>query len=834
MSESTSNMDDSTNGSAFHSGIIRKTEYFDLFISYKRDNGEDHGQQTAERLYRDLTARGLKVWLDNEQIGFSRDFEVRIEEAILHSKKFACILSPAWLDSENCRLELIKAIGFEKRIVPIHYQNFREYLLEKKEDGTLTENQWRRLDKPQELNFSDPSFYDKALNDLVALCALKDEETKLHTKILCESYYWEKFGKPKGTLLRGIQLTKMTRLKSRCDGEEELPAFIELQNEFLKASAEFVSSEVTRKRTVFLSFKHDLREQATAIDLELRLQNISTWFDDFESVTAEQSDFIEAILNSETIVHLTNSLEEEEDLKLAFARSNDKRILHLTQSQEVYDHHAALGDKSFYLWREGTSMETLVTAIKGDAQYISAHAILLEAAYIWEKSGKTDAKLLPLKEAELQKEWYQLAEAQKSEPKPNIKMIDFIERSIVRGEAVARRKKMAYRTTIIGIVLLVLFGGGAWYFAYKAKESNEELKVSIKNNLQAQKDFSRANKKLQKSKRDFRLKKAEMDSTYKVQDKKLTAQMDVIANLDKGIQQSEALIRATESKLLAKERLITKKEQEMTLMVDTISNLKVEQEKLIAATEKIAHDATLIKFRNIGNEEARQAYQNIRFGLRDQAKKLADSAVAHLTAGGAGTQIQTLYDVYKELVPPAHPLSTVNREYETDLESVLKKNHANSADLIPTIDRNDPTSVEKAKLLAGHKSSEYATHLTSPNNAFVAVGFKDGSVSIYNTSNDTLASSFTNHSHRITSIAFSQNGTYMAIASIDNSFSIVPLNPSNYRQNHSAEIIEQESDTRIETIYFIENHTVITRSALGSRAWGINVQELIKIVRNEH
>ncbi len=134
------NESNSQQGSAFNSGIIRKTDYFDLFISYKRDNGGDHGQQMAERLYYDLTARGLKVWLDNEQIGFSRDFEVRIEEAILHSKKFACVLSPAWLDSENCRFEYVKAIGFEKRIVPIHYREFRAYLADKKKrrnpDGT--------------------------------------------------------------------------------------------------------------------------------------------------------------------------------------------------------------------------------------------------------------------------------------------------------------------------------------------------------------------------------------------------------------------------------------------------------------------------------------------------------------------------------------------------------------------------------------------------------------------------------------------------------------------------------------------------------------------------
>jgi len=220
----------------FRSGIIKKTENFDLFISYKRDNGGDHGQQIAERLYRELTRKGLKVWLDNEEIGYSRDFEVRIEEAILHSKKFMCIMSPAWLESENCRYEFLKAVSFEKRIIPVHYREFRGELLQQKIDGILTEDQWRRLDRPQELNFSKEEYFASGFRDLLAVCALKDRVTARHTKILYESYYWKTFGKPDGMLLRGIELTKTKRLKNSCNGDQESPSFAEIQNEFLEAS----------------------------------------------------------------------------------------------------------------------------------------------------------------------------------------------------------------------------------------------------------------------------------------------------------------------------------------------------------------------------------------------------------------------------------------------------------------------------------------------------------------------------------------------------------------------------------------------------------------------
>ncbi|NRA12777.1 MAG: toll/interleukin-1 receptor domain-containing protein, partial [Crocinitomicaceae bacterium] len=68
-----------------NSGIIKKAEYFDVFISYKRDHGEDHGEKLAESLYTKLKADGYKVWIDNMEIGYAANFVTRLEEAIIHS-----------------------------------------------------------------------------------------------------------------------------------------------------------------------------------------------------------------------------------------------------------------------------------------------------------------------------------------------------------------------------------------------------------------------------------------------------------------------------------------------------------------------------------------------------------------------------------------------------------------------------------------------------------------------------------------------------------------------------------------------------------------------------
>ena len=289
----------------FNSGVIRKTETFDLFISYKRDNGEDNGQVLAELLYDKLTADGYKVWLDNQEIGFSSDYEMRLEQAILHSKKVACVIGPAWVNSVNCQFELKKAVEFEKRIIPLHYQTFRKLLNEKKTNGEITEEEWRRVDKPQEVDFSAKSKYKKAYNDLKAICRQDDRYYERHTKILCEAYYWVSHNRPKSMLMRGDQLAKVKLIKKKCDSDENYPTFSVLQNEFVNASEEFVSSEVSNKRKAYISYPSEMYDYAAELNIELKLHNVSTWFEDNRSGQSEdEKSFIEAIISCENLLDI--------------------------------------------------------------------------------------------------------------------------------------------------------------------------------------------------------------------------------------------------------------------------------------------------------------------------------------------------------------------------------------------------------------------------------------------------------------------------------------------------------------------------------------------------
>lgn len=787
----------------FRSGIIRKTEYFDLFISYKRDNGGDHGQQLAERLYKDLTKLGFKVWLDNEEIGFSRDFEKRIEEAILHSKKFACVLSPLWLESENCRYEYLKALEFEKRIVPLHYKGFRDELRQQKNDGILSESEWRRLDKPQEINFSQESFYENALNDLAAICRLKDQVTTEHTRILCEGYYWKNFDEPTGMLLRGTQLTKTKRLKQRCDGDEESPTFAALQNDFLKASEEFVNTEASRKRKVFINFDKADQDLATELDLELRINNITTWFDDFGKKDGDESAFVDAILNSETVIHITNELEEDDDLKLAFARSNSKRIVQVTSSKEALKAHQDKGEKNIYLWSEGQSLDEIITTINGDASHVSAHAALLELAYVWEADGKPENKLVHLREAEEWKEWYQKAEADGSEPPPNLKMIDFVERSIVYGQGRVRRKRMIFITTLTGIILLMLIGVLSFI---AQRTANEQLRLAEEKLAKAHKKVEDENHKIDDLKTEF------IETVHDFEDKQDSLNRAADSLAAKNFKVSKEL--ASKNREFIKKEIALRKQQEesqklMARVASDSMKLETSKEQLessIVMLKTVSSQSDSIQDVIRAREYAYLADQAARFESRDKATELGVKAVDLFRFDPENIQNQQLFNVFYKLLPDNNIMSRNNFDEEKTASDLKKENYGS-----PERDTTNIVGSYTADLNRAYQKSEPKVARLSKDKTHLAVGYNDGMVKIIEKATQEVKFSKKIHSHRITDVQFNSVDDVLAVSSIDNSISIISL-ASDFTPNRKTEIIKQETRTRPEKLHFIGTDTLVTEN----------------------
>ena len=99
---------------------IQKMNRSDVFLSYRRKDVE-----FVKQLDQALKATQREVWVDWEDIppgveGFNDEIQRGIEGA----DAFIAVLSPNYLESEYCLMELREGLRLKKRIIPIVLQKF--------------------------------------------------------------------------------------------------------------------------------------------------------------------------------------------------------------------------------------------------------------------------------------------------------------------------------------------------------------------------------------------------------------------------------------------------------------------------------------------------------------------------------------------------------------------------------------------------------------------------------------------------------------------------------------------------------------------------------------
>lgn len=96
------------------------------FISYSRKEAE-----FAKRLYADLSAAGIKVWMDTREIRpgtvDNSTWDSAIQDAIKNCEYFIPIITSASMSSENVLDECNYAVNLSKPIVPVLQEDYELY-----------------------------------------------------------------------------------------------------------------------------------------------------------------------------------------------------------------------------------------------------------------------------------------------------------------------------------------------------------------------------------------------------------------------------------------------------------------------------------------------------------------------------------------------------------------------------------------------------------------------------------------------------------------------------------------------------------------------------------
>lgn len=188
----------------------------DAFISYSRQD-----KSFVQKLCKALTENQQSVWVDWEDIPQAADWRTEIQEGIEEADAVIFVISPNFLASFECMMELEVAEEFNKRLIPIVYQDPDV----EKVPPSLAALNW--------IFFREADDFDEAVKQLFEAMNTDLDWVKTHTRLTRRALEWEKKERNDSYLLRGDDLAEAIQHLSQ---PKRKPALTYIQQEYIVAS----------------------------------------------------------------------------------------------------------------------------------------------------------------------------------------------------------------------------------------------------------------------------------------------------------------------------------------------------------------------------------------------------------------------------------------------------------------------------------------------------------------------------------------------------------------------------------------------------------------------
>ena len=250
--------------------------YKDIFISY----GRAESKYFASQLYDILTAKGYKVWFDQNDIPLAVDFQDQIDEGIEKSDNFIFVIAPHSIRSPYCKKEIELATKYSKRIIPILHiepsremiENFMHPSVSKRNWIYMRQNVIEGKDQNEWLDIDDKKHGHEGL---LSILESNKEYVRRHTELLHTALEWEKQYRNSRYLPFGDRQTESEKwlLTTFTDGQPPcLPSSIHC--EFI---AEARKNSENRMTDAFISYAEEDEEIRNRVLRSLSQQLVTTW-----------------------------------------------------------------------------------------------------------------------------------------------------------------------------------------------------------------------------------------------------------------------------------------------------------------------------------------------------------------------------------------------------------------------------------------------------------------------------------------------------------------------------------------------------------------------------
>jgi len=179
----------------------------DVFISY----GRRHSVAFARKLHNRLKSRNYNVWFDMNDIPVGVDFQEQIDNGIRKAHNFVFVISPHSVKSIYCLKEIMLALKYGKRIIPILHVEPTDCW--DKVNPAISKLNWIYM--RQEEKFSVPleewafiDDFDKKFEELITVVEQNKQYVWQHTHFLDSSLNWSNSQFKSRLLLSGEERKK--------------------------------------------------------------------------------------------------------------------------------------------------------------------------------------------------------------------------------------------------------------------------------------------------------------------------------------------------------------------------------------------------------------------------------------------------------------------------------------------------------------------------------------------------------------------------------------------------------------------------------------------------
>jgi WD40 repeat protein len=214
---------------------MAQTDRSDVFLSYRRKDVDFAKQMDAA-----LKATGREVWVDWEDIPPGVEgFTDEIQRGIDGADAFICLLSPNYLESEYCLMELDYAVQRNKRLVPVIIDKF-----EGDAPSGIGHINWVYFTP----HAGQENTFDESFPKVVAALEQDLGHIRNHTRLLLRAQEWDEKDRHDSFLMDGAEVEEGEHwlLKAESLTPEPLP----LHREYIAASRALETAKERRARAI--------------------------------------------------------------------------------------------------------------------------------------------------------------------------------------------------------------------------------------------------------------------------------------------------------------------------------------------------------------------------------------------------------------------------------------------------------------------------------------------------------------------------------------------------------------------------------------------------------